>query len=85
MSLIIQCDVALKSLPLIKPAGDIRNILKTVSGLQNPEHRKKEVKKLRFLVNDIDPDIVARDIILLEIIHTLDLEKVQIYTLSPDE
>ena len=62
--------------------GDIRNILKTVSGLQNPEHSKKEVKKLRFLVNDIDPDILARDILLLEIIHSLDVEKVYIVTSS---
>ena len=60
--------------------GDIRNILKTVSGLQNPEHSKQEVKKLCFLVNDIDPDILARDILLLEIIHSLDVEKVYIVT-----
>ena len=56
-------------------AGDIRNIVKTIHGLVNTEHSKQNVKKLHFVVNDIDADILARDLLLLEIIHTMDVGK----------
>ena len=59
--------------------GDICNVLKTVSGIDNREHSKKRAKKLHFVVNDIDPDILARDLLLLEIIHTLDVKKVCVF------
>ena len=53
-------------------SGDIRHLLKTVSGLENGEvKRKKKVKKLRFVVNDVDADVVARDVILVEMMSCL--------------
>ena len=55
--------------------GDIRNILKTVSGTENPHHSKQRVKKLHFVANDVEADILARDVLLLEIICSLDVDK----------
>ena len=56
-------------------SGDIRNILTTVAGLSNPEHVNKTVCSLNFLVNDLSAEILARNIILLEIIHGMDPDK----------
>jgi hypothetical protein len=53
--------------------GDIRHILKTVSGLSDPIQSKTPPERITFYANDIDRAMIARDIMLLEIIHSLDL------------
>ena len=53
----------------------MRHILLTVHGITNQQHKKRRIESLRFVVNDIEPEILARDALLLEIINTVDVEK----------
>src|SRR6218665_884065 len=60
---------------LVLGLGDVRHVMATVAGLsQRPPSSAGQVKEIRFHLNDVDQDVVARDIILLEIINKLDPE-----------
>ena len=55
--------------------GDLRHVLKTVGDQLSrvaPWHEKTRPTRLNFVVNDIDPELVARNILLLEMCQTLD-------------
>src|SRR6218665_2256336 len=60
---------------LVLGLGDVRHVMKTVAGLsQRPPSSAGQVKEIRFHLNDDDQDVIARDIILLEIMNKLDPE-----------
>src|SRR6218665_956152 len=60
---------------LVLGLGDVRHVMKTVAGLsQRPPSSFGEVKEIHFNLNDVDKDVIARDIILLEITNKLDPE-----------
>src|SRR6218665_2091280 len=60
---------------LVLGLGDVRHVMATVAGLsQRPPSSFGEVKKIHFHLNDVDQDVIARDIILLEIINKLNPE-----------
>src|SRR6218665_21528 len=60
---------------LILGLGDVRHVMATVAGLsQRPPSSFGEVKEMHFHLNDIDQDVIARDIILLEIMNKLNPE-----------
>ena len=62
---------------LLLGVGDIRHLLKTVAGVCRRSPSAGIPKTLRFTINDIDMAILARDIILLEIINQVDVDKRQ--------
>src|SRR6218665_485415 len=60
---------------LVLGLGDVRHVMATVAGLsQRPPSSAGQVKELHFHLNDVDQDVIARDIILLEIMNKLDPE-----------
>src|SRR6218665_537561 len=60
---------------LVLGLGDVRHVMKTVAGLsQRPPSSAGQVKEIHFHLNDDDQDVIARDIILLEILSKLDPE-----------
>src|SRR6218665_2616346 len=60
---------------LVLGLGDVRHVMNTVAGLsQRPPSSAGQVKEIRFHLNDDDQDVIARDIILLEIMNKLDPE-----------
>src|SRR6218665_3182698 len=60
---------------LVLGLGDVRHVMKTVAGLsQRPPSSAGQVREIRFHLNDDDQDVIARDIIILEILSKLDPE-----------
>src|SRR6218665_2856238 len=60
---------------LVLGLGDVRHVMATVAGLsQRPPSSAGQVKEIHFHLNDVDQDVIARDIVLLEIINKLDPE-----------
>ena len=49
-------------------SGDIRHVIKTISELKN---KKRQPSGVHILINDIDNCIIARNVLLLEAILTL--------------
>ena len=60
---------------LLLGVGDIWHLLNTVAGVCWRSQAAGIPKALRFIINDIDMAILARDIIFLEIISQVDMDK----------
>ena len=58
-------------------AGDIRHTIKTIAGLTNRPESASTAKSITFNLVDIDKDVIARDIVLLEIIHQIDVSNMK--------
>jgi len=57
---------------LVLGLGDVRHVMNTVAGLsQRPPSSADQVKEIHFHLNDDDQDVIARDVILLEIMNKL--------------
>jgi len=57
---------------LMLVVGDIRYMLKTVAGLETRPTAVGCPTSLGFYVNDVDNEVISRDIVLLDIIKSID-------------
>ena len=58
-------------------AGDIRHTLKTVAGLANRPKSTPLPESISFNLVDVDKDVLARDVVLLEIIRRIDVNRIE--------